>query len=277
MGPFEDDDHAALAAAAQGGWGLCTVVGIEGSFSRRLGAQLAIHPDGRMAGSLADGCLENQLRTDCAQAREPMMRRYGRGSEMIDFRLPCGGGLDILIDPAPDRAACLSVLADLSARKEAAFSLPENPNMEARAFIPALALRLFGEGPEPAATAQLAQTAGIAATVLGHDDLALGRSPDLPLADKWTASVLLFHDHEWELPILQHALDGNGFYIGAQGGATARAQRLSRLRDVGVEEAQLARIRAPIGTVPSSRTPRSLALSILSEVVGAYEAIHPHA
>ena len=40
------DDHAALRAAAAGGAGLCTVVGIDGSFSRRLGAQLAVHPDG---------------------------------------------------------------------------------------------------------------------------------------------------------------------------------------------------------------------------------------
>lgn len=41
------DDHAALAAARETGVGLCTIVRIDGSFSRRLGAQLAVLPDGR--------------------------------------------------------------------------------------------------------------------------------------------------------------------------------------------------------------------------------------
>ena len=58
------DDRAALRAARQDGVGLCTIVGIEGSFSRRLGAQLAVHPDGAITGSLADGCLEQQLASE---------------------------------------------------------------------------------------------------------------------------------------------------------------------------------------------------------------------
>ena len=59
-----DEDHAALVAACEPGVGLCTIVGIEGSFSRRLGAQLAVLPDGTTVGSLSDGCLEAQLATD---------------------------------------------------------------------------------------------------------------------------------------------------------------------------------------------------------------------
>src|SRR5438067_4350039 len=66
--PF-DEDQAALRLAAAGGAALCTIVGIEGSFSRRLGAQLAVAVDGRMAGSLADGCLERELATQAAEAR----------------------------------------------------------------------------------------------------------------------------------------------------------------------------------------------------------------
>ncbi len=58
------EDHAALAAATGAGVGLCTIVGIEGGFSRRLGAQLAILPDSSTIGSLADGCLEAQLAAD---------------------------------------------------------------------------------------------------------------------------------------------------------------------------------------------------------------------
>ena len=82
-----DEDHLALAAACRPGVGLCTIVGIEGSFSRRLGAQLAVRPDGSTVGDLADGCLENQLAADMARCADRRVVRYGRGSRKIDFRL----------------------------------------------------------------------------------------------------------------------------------------------------------------------------------------------
>ncbi|WP_298195899.1 XdhC family protein, partial [Novosphingobium sp.] len=54
-------DHAVLAAALEPGAVLCTLVGIEGGFSRRLGAQLVVGADGTLTGSLSDGCLEAEL------------------------------------------------------------------------------------------------------------------------------------------------------------------------------------------------------------------------
>ena len=118
------DDHAALRAAAAGGAGLCTVVGIDGSFSRRLGAQLAVHPDGSVTGSLADGCLEAELAREMALGGAPRVLRYGAGSSQIDFRLPCGGGLDVLVDPSPDRLACQAAVDRLDQRQEARLDLP---------------------------------------------------------------------------------------------------------------------------------------------------------
>jgi xanthine dehydrogenase accessory factor len=88
--------------------------------------------------------------------------------------------------------------------------------------------------------------------------------------------VLLFHEHEWEQAILQWALATPAFFIGAQGGAQARGTRLERLRESGIEPAQLARIRSPVGLIPRSREPGVLALSILAQIVGEYEALHPH-
>src|SRR5690606_25514031 len=118
------DDRAALRAAAQEGAGLCTIVGIQGSFSRRLGAQLAVHQDGKVTGSLADGCLERQLASEISMSGERRVIRFGAGSPFIDFRLPCGSGLDILIDPAPDAATGGAVLARLETREEATLDLP---------------------------------------------------------------------------------------------------------------------------------------------------------
>src|SRR6187399_3688320 len=113
------DDRSALRASCDPGVGLCTIVGIEGSFSRRLGAQLAVHPDGAITGSLADGCLEKQLASEIARATGPVVKRFGAGSELIDFRLPCGSGLDVLIDPEPERALCRAAVERLDCREEA--------------------------------------------------------------------------------------------------------------------------------------------------------------
>jgi len=264
-----------LRAAREQGVGLCTVVGIEGSFSRRAGAQLAVGPDGTLTGSLADGCLEKQLASEIAAASGPVTRRFGAGSELIDFRLPCGSGLDVLIDPAPDRTAIGATVERLDAREAASLALPSRELPERR-YIPALQLQLFGEGPELEALSALAATAGIGVAAHGKDALSLGRQPAGLSADSWTAIVLLFHDHEWEQAILEWALGTPAFHIGAQGGFEARRQRLERLAQASVAPDQLGRVRSPVGVIPRSREPGVLALSVLAEIVGEYEALHPH-
>ena len=269
------DDRAALRAACQPGVGLCTVVGIEGSFSRRVGAQLAVHPDGTITGSLADGCLEKQLASEIAAASGPVVKRFGAGSELIDFRLPCGSGLDVLIDPEPDRVLCRAAVERLDRREEAVLVLPA-AGLPMRRYIPPLRLQLFGEGPELEALVALAGAAGVQANAHGKDALSLGRRPAGLTADRWTAAVLLFHDHEWEQAILEWALATPAFYLGAQGGFEARRTRLERLAANGAAPDQLARIRSPIGAIAHSREPGVLALSVLAEIVGAYEALHPH-
>ena len=275
------DDRAALRAAAQEGCGLATIVGIEGSFSRRLGAQLAVRADGTVIGSLADGCLEKQLASEMAAGGSRRVMRFGAGSPQIDFRLPCGSGLDILVDPAPDREACRAVLARLEHREEAVLELPVPGDaglLGRRAFIPALRLVLLGEGPELEAMAALARAAGVETHDVGKDDaaLALGQAPQGLAADRWTAILLLFHDHEWEQAILRWALATPAFFIGAQGGRQAREERLARLEAAGLAAGEIGRIRSPVGLVKHSREPVPLALSALAQIVGEYELLHPH-
>lgn len=279
-----DGDHAALRGACANGAGLCTIVNIEGSFSRRLGAQLAVFENGSVIGSLADGCLERQLASEVMAARAkgcPVLRRFGAGSEVIDFRLPCGSGIDILIDPSPDRAACHSALARIEARKEASLALPlpegSEDMLSERHYIPALRLQLFGEGPELEALATLAVGAGFVCETYRRGDpgMALGRSPQGLSADGWTAVVLLFHDHEWETALLEWALASPAFYVGAQGGRPAREDRLALLKARDIDSEALARLRSPIGLIPHCREPSTLAVSILAEIAGAYDALVP--
>ncbi|PZT90315.1 MAG: hypothetical protein DI637_04215 [Citromicrobium sp.] len=265
------NDHAALKAACVPGTALCTIVGIEGSYSRRLGAQLAVGRDGRFAGSLADGCLEHQLASDVRDLRAPETRRYGQGSKTIDFRLPCGSGLDILLDPTPDSDACQTAVAALESRAEVSIPLPDLARLSRRAYLPSPALRIFGEGPELSALESIAKAAGFDVQSFGKDSIGPDRNPITDMADRWTANILLFHDHEWEDAILSHALDSASFFIGAQGGSNARKQRVEKLKSVGIPTSQIDRIRSPVGAIASNRTPQSLALSILAEVAADYE------
>jgi xanthine dehydrogenase accessory factor len=278
-------DHAALMRAARGDAALCTIVGIDGSFSRRVGSQLAVAADGGRAGDMADRCLDEELATQALAAMAQggaRMLRYGQGSPFVDFRLPCGSGLDIWIDPAPDRAELQRCAAELEARREAVLRLKFSEDLapyllRERHYVPRLRIVLLGAGAECAALVRLAAAQGIEVEwrEAGHG-LSLGRPPTNLAADAWTAVLLLFHDHEWELPLLDWALGTPAFYIGAQGGAPAREERLERLRAAGHSDAELARIKSPVGLIPAARDPNVLALSVLADVVGAYEALHPH-
>lgn len=278
-------DHAALVHAARTPAILCTIVGIDGSFSRRCGAQLAVGRDGTLVGDMADNCLQNELATQAAAAaREGVIRllRYGKGSPFIDFRLPCGSGLDILIDPAPEKELLSGCVADLAARKASALPLA-TPNgadrdlLRTRHYIPALRLLILGMGAECEAMRGQASAAGVDVEWRqAGREFALNTVPAEISADPWTAVLVLFHDHEWEHALLAWALRTPAFYIGCQGGARARASRLERLRAEGHDDAALSRVQSPVGLIPRARSPEVLALSILAEVVGAYEALHPH-
>jgi xanthine dehydrogenase accessory factor len=272
-------DHGALMRAAQGEAALCTIVGIDGSFSRRVGTQLAVAADGSRVGDMADKCLDDELVSQALAAMAEggaRMLRYGQGSPFVDFRLPCGSGLDIWIDPAPDLAELRRCLAELQARREAVLPLGGGMLRERR-YIPRLRIVLLGAGAESSALVRLATTQGVEVEWReAGEGLSLGRPPQNLAADAWTAVLLLFHDHEWEHALLDWALGTPAFYIGAQGGAPAREERRERLRAAGHGEDDLARINSPVGLIPAARDPAVLALSVLAEVVGAYEALHPH-
>lgn len=85
--------------------------------------------------------------------------------------------------------------------------------------------------------------------------------------DHRTAVVTLTHDAKLDEPALVAAVATPAFYIGALGSRRTHAKRLARLRDRGVEETDIARIRAPVGLDIGARTPAEIAVSILAELV----------
>jgi xanthine dehydrogenase accessory factor len=93
---------------------LVTVVRTWGSAPRPAGAWLALRDDGMVQGSVSGGCIEDDLveRMRAGEfAVQPVLQRYGvTQDEAARFGLPCGGTLELLIEPAPD-AQILILLA----------------------------------------------------------------------------------------------------------------------------------------------------------------------
>jgi xanthine dehydrogenase accessory factor len=85
--------------------------------------------------------------------------------------------------------------------------------------------------------------------------------------DSRTAIITLTHDPKLDDPALDRALKSQAFYIGALGSRKTHAARLGRLRELGHDDAAMARIRGPVGLNIEAVTAPEIALSILAEIV----------
>ena len=297
--PSRDPIAALLAPGGESGV-LAIIAGVEGPSYRPVGATMAVLGPRERVGTLSSGCVESDIALHALEAREagaPRLIRYGRGSPYLDIQLPCGGGLDILLLPSPDRDVLETLVARRAARTgctleiemqsgrmrllEAGETAREGDVLRVR-FDPDLRFFVFGKGPEASTFAGLVQSAGYANLVLSPDMETLAEAealgcptrhltvqaypPDLQTDDR-TAILLFFHDHDWEPPILEGALRTPAFYIGAQGSQRARDARLLMLEGMGVPAEQRARLHGPVGLIPSARDAGTLAVSVLAEVL----------
>ncbi|OAH12218.1 XdhC family protein [Streptomyces jeddahensis] len=85
--------------------------------------------------------------------------------------------------------------------------------------------------------------------------------------DGRTVLCVLTHDAKFDIPLLQLALRLPVAYVGAMGSRRTHLDRNERLREAGVTELELARLRSPIGLDLGARTPEETALSIAAEIV----------
>ncbi len=87
--------------------------------------------------------------------------------------------------------------------------------------------------------------------------------------DGRTVLCVLTHDAKFDVPLLELALRLPVAYVGAMGSRRTHEDRNRRLREVGVTELELARLRSPIGLDLGARTPEETALSIAAEIVAS--------
>lgn len=277
-----ESDLPLAAIPAAGRFALAVITGVEGASYRPLGAMMVVDAEGEVSGSLSSGCLDRDVALRAQQSladRRPAALRYGRGSAMLDITLPCGGGLDIRILPDPDRALLAACRAELAARRSArlvvgadGLAAPGAAGM-ALTILPAIRFVVIGKGTEATVFAALARGAGYQVDLFSPDPDPLAQPlpargwPQAAATDDRTAVTLFFHDHDLEPPLLQAALAGPAFYVGAQGSLRAHQTRCAALRARGVDEAAIARLASPFGLIPSARDPRTLAVSVLADVL----------
>ncbi|MEV6094680.1 XdhC family protein, partial [Streptomyces cellulosae] len=87
--------------------------------------------------------------------------------------------------------------------------------------------------------------------------------------DARTVLCVLTHDAKFDVPLLELALRLPVAYVGAMGSRRTHLDRNARLREAGVTELELARLRSPIGLDLGARTPEETAVSIAAEIVAA--------
>ncbi|MDP9906814.1 MULTISPECIES: XdhC family protein [Arthrobacter] len=88
--------------------------------------------------------------------------------------------------------------------------------------------------------------------------------------DERTVICVLTHDPKFDVPLLELALRHNVAYVGAMGSRRTHHDRLERLREAGLSEAELARLSSPIGLDLGSRTPEETAVSIAAEIIALH-------
>ncbi|MFI1290415.1 XdhC family protein [Streptomyces sp. NPDC020792] len=236
---------SALAAAARGE--AAALARIVSGPARLLGRALLVRPDGSWEGGLGghpelDRTVVGEASAFLDAGRTGTLETGERGSR-------CGAPLTVLVESAvpPPRMIVFGAIDFASALvrigKFLGFHVTvcdARPVFATRARFPE-ADEIVVEWPHE----YLARTGVDARTVL----------------------CVLTHDAKFDIPLLELALRLPVAYVGAMGSRRTHLDRNRRLREVGVTELELARLRSPIGLDLGARTPEETALSIASEIV----------
>lgn len=199
------------------------------------GERLLARADGAHEGTLGDAALDAQALADASELMWAE-RSERRGELFIDVTAPAPR---VLIFGAVEFASYLAHLARVTGWRP--YVIDPRARFATREPFPD-AIDVIVAWPGPA----LEQLGGI---------------------DRATYLAILTHDPKIDDEVLRLALSAEPAYIGAMGSKRAQAERRERLLAVGVSEADLARISAPIGLDLGALSGEEIALSIMAELV----------
>ena len=284
---------------------LGTVTRTWGSAPRPVGSVVAVRGDGTIAGSVSGGCIEDDLIEKVRQgalalAGHAEIVRYGVGAEEAQrFGLPCGGTMELVLEPVTAKSRIPELLARLGegrrvrrvldlASAEVRLAEPGDDDAVvltdttlASTHGPRWRLLLIGAGQLTQYLARMAQALDYSVVICDpreeypdEPDLGVERVRTMPddtvvafRPDGHTAVIALTHDPKLDDLALMEALATNAFYVGAIGSRANQAKRKQRLAEhFGVKEEQLARLHGPVGLHIGARTPPEIAVAILAQM-----------
>ena len=265
---------------------------------RPVGTQMLVTSD-RAWGFVSGGCVEGDVALHARDALRDGQSRtlaYGRGSPFVDIRLPCGGRIELLVEPVqPDDPAVAALLEASRARRPVRYLSDGRrrcraaPREEAgsswlvdRLHVPSQRLLVIGGDPFALAIAAQGRQQGWDVTIVRPNgpraspplDVAYRRDrPDEALAalapDEWTAIAVTTHDPDLDSAALVAALGSKAGYVGVLGSRRRLVERLGRLREAGLPELDLRRLRSPMGLPSAGRSPREIAVGVIAEILGS--------
>lgn len=284
---------------------LATVVQTWGSSPRPVGSWLAIREDGQVVGSVSGGCVEDDLirrvQSEILTRSLPELVKYGVSrDEAVRFGLPCGGTLQLLVEPRPELGVLEEIMSGIKNRAivsrevnvlngQSTLSIGNrstqfqfsNEKMQA-VYGPRWRMLIIGAGQLSLCLANFALTSDFDVTVIDpREEYAEGIGsegiqfiqgmPDDVMqelgVDSHTAIVALTHDPKIDDLALIDALQSEAFYIGALGSHTNTEKRKDRLREFNLSTEQLERLHGPVGLAIGALTPPEIAVSIMAEVI----------
>jgi len=281
-----------------------TITRTWGSAPRPVGSLVGVRDDGLIAGSVSGGCIEDDLiakvRAGALNLRSPELLRYGVGAEAAQaFGLPCGGTLELMLEPLHEGSKVGELLAkleggervqrELDLRTGAVQLLPPQRDAdilnlnESRLLThhgPRWRLLIIGAGQMTQYLAQMALALDYEVLVCDPREeyelrlTGIQRTREMPddtvqrfAPDGHSAIVALTHDPKLDDLALMEALRSPAFYVGAIGSRVNQAKRRQRLHEhFDLSEAELDRLHGPVGLAIGARTPPEIALSILAEM-----------
>lgn len=238
----------ASALAAQGkAFAIATVVRVEGSSSAKQGSKAIIDAQGKIAlGWVGGGCAESAVRSEalkCMELERPELITLDMLDELLGVGMPCGGKMDVYIEPVLPQPELLiighgriaEVLATLAHLMS--FSVTVNDPAADRESFPH-AVRLVNEDFD------LTET---------------------PISSRTFVVIATLHkqDHLW----LQKALEGDAPYVALIASQYRSKLVLDFLLATGVAPEKVEKVWAPAGLDLGAATPEEIALSIVSQMV----------
>ncbi|MDJ1113959.1 XdhC family protein [Microbacterium dauci] len=278
---------------------MATVVATSGSAPRDVGASMIVSADGEAFGNVSGGCVEGAVYGTALEViadGAARIERFGYSdADAFAIGLTCGGEVEVLVRPVPagsDAARDVALLAERASAGmptrlvfTAAGRMFVGDADEVGVVVDVVApprLVIVGAVEFAVALSALAQAAGMRVTVVDARSVFAtadrfpgaevivdrpGRYLEAQRLGAHDAVCVLTHDAKFDVPALSAALAAPVGYVGAMGSRRTHDDRLGRLREAGVTDAALSRLRSPIGLDLGGRTPAETAVSILAEIV----------